>query len=118
MTTTSSSWALHDTSSVPLAIDSAPYFAEFVANSWITKASVVLDDVSHVHLGHRDANANTGSLLVVRCKQHRDEVAKKRRFVLPARYGTDEILGTSKAISRLVSSCAISSFVAAEREVI
>src|SRR3954451_6218254 len=43
ITTTSSSWALHDTSNVPLEIDNAPYFAELVANSWITRASAVLE---------------------------------------------------------------------------
>jgi hypothetical protein len=32
---------------------------------------------SHVHLGHRDANANARSFLVVRRKQNRDEVSKK-----------------------------------------
>jgi hypothetical protein len=41
--TTSSLWALHDTSSVPLGSESEPYFAELVASSWITSASVVLD---------------------------------------------------------------------------
>src|SRR3954465_15387719 len=41
--TTSSSLALQDTSTVPLAVDSAPYFAEFVANSWTTNANVVLE---------------------------------------------------------------------------
>ena len=40
---TSSSWPLHDTSSVPLATDSDPYFAEFVASSWIFWARVVLE---------------------------------------------------------------------------
>src|SRR4051812_724143 len=43
ITTTSFSSALHDTSKVPLESDSAPYFAELVANSWITKASAVLE---------------------------------------------------------------------------
>jgi hypothetical protein len=43
MITTSSSGPLHDTSSVPLATDSDPYFAEFVASSWITRARVVLE---------------------------------------------------------------------------
>src|SRR3954470_21542124 len=43
LTTTSSSWALHDTSRVPLESDSAPYFAELVANSCNTRASAVLE---------------------------------------------------------------------------
>jgi len=43
MITTSSSCALHDTSSVPLETDSEPYFAELVASSWMTSANVVLE---------------------------------------------------------------------------
>jgi hypothetical protein len=43
MITTWSSRPLHDTSSVPLATDSDPYFAEFVASSWIVRARVVLE---------------------------------------------------------------------------
>ena len=40
VTTTSSSLALHDTSNVPLARESAPYLAEFITISWITKTNV------------------------------------------------------------------------------
>jgi hypothetical protein len=34
---------------VPLATESEPYFAEFVANSWITSACVALD-ASHTFI--------------------------------------------------------------------
>jgi hypothetical protein len=43
MSAISSSWALHETSSVPLATDKEPYLAQLAASSWITNASVVLD---------------------------------------------------------------------------
>ena len=74
--------------------------------------------LSHVHLRHRNANANASPLFIVWCEQNRNQIAKKRRFVLPARYGANESWARPKAISRLVRSCTISSLVAAEREVI
>ncbi len=39
---TSAPWAGHDTSSLPLAAESAPYLIELVASSWTTRASVVI----------------------------------------------------------------------------
>jgi hypothetical protein len=53
--------------------------------------------LSHVHLGDRDANTNACSLLVVRRKQNRDEVAKKRPFSISSWYRAHKILSTSKS---------------------
>ena len=74
--------------------------------------------LSHVHLRHRDTNADAGPFFIVWCEQNRNQIAKKRRFVLPARYGANRSWARPKAISRLVRSRTISFFVAAEREVI
>ena len=52
--------------------------------------------LSHVHLRHRDTNADAGPLFIVWCEQNRNQIAKKRRFVLPARYGANQILGPSQ----------------------
>src|SRR5829696_4446115 len=50
-TTTTSSWALHDTSSRPVASESAPYFSELVASSWTTIAKVVAAPTPAASLG-------------------------------------------------------------------
>ena len=118
LTTTSSSWALHDTSKVPLESDSAPYFAELVANSCITKASAVLEVSPTFILGTETRIRTLAPSSSYGAS--RTEMRSPRSVASLFRPGTGRIRSCARprAIRRLVSSWAISSFVAAERELI
>jgi len=87
----------------PLAIDSAPYFAELVASSWMTRPCRARC-LSHAHLGAdtRNANAWLPSRRTVEPGRRRGRQEAPPDSSDPAR--ANEIMGAPNAISLLVSS--------------
>ena len=95
--TTSLSSAVHDTSSVPLAFESAPYLIELVASSWTTRAKRRDGPLADKQSGHGDADAIPDrSFIVVGVQEDSEQVAKVGRFFLLAQNGTDEFVGTAE----------------------